>query len=678
MLRLPERLAVSSIVGPALLFSLLFVVPSPALVEGDFSIPLFANIVDVTRAPYFADSTGREDATEAINRAITAHRNQCWQIYLPAGTYLVSNTIGGSEHGGDNYRWITIRGQGPGKTVIKLKDGCPGFQDVSDQKAVVRLYHGFHSTHSNHILHLTINTGKNNPGANGLAFASHNGGGVENVHILTEDNQGIIGLDLGYTSPGPQLVNHVKVTGFHRGIHLAGGQYSATFDDIVLEGQRRYGIYNLAVPTQIRGLKSTNTCQAINTGGRLLVLVDAELRGGDPALDAVVSESMIYVRDLTVDGYRRSVYDYARQVSITDRHVAEYCSDTLFKLFPAEDRSLHLDVPETPDQPWGDPSSWARVTDADEVREAVERGETTIFFPGHTSYNLGTVRIHNKIRRIMGFSAHLGGTLIFDNPDPSAVVVVDQLNSFDLRTEAANRVVMKRCVHNNVETTPAAGDLFIEDFCCGRILVNHSRVFGVQINTEAHRETKIVNNGGLFWILGLKTEGESTVLHGKNGARSEILGGLIYPADPTIGPMYINENSDVSILQNHAQLPYKTFIREIRDGYATVDTFPEFGQMDAYVTNFDLEFNPIRHNIGKRKKSVERLELTRGDVVLKRIRSGPCVIRMYSPEGRLVNQWDGVPEVNTWRAEHGGCASRVFIIEITQDGETLPLKRIAF
>ncbi len=70
------------------------------------------NIVDVTQAPYNADPTGATDCHNAILTAINA-ATAGEVIYLPAGTYLVNETISPSQ-GKSNY---TIRGAGD-TTVI--------------------------------------------------------------------------------------------------------------------------------------------------------------------------------------------------------------------------------------------------------------------------------------------------------------------------------------------------------------------------------------------------------------------------------------------------------------------------------------------------------------------------------------------------------------------------------
>ncbi len=68
------------------------------------------NLIDVTKSPYNADSTGASDASAAIQSAIkAAASNQV--VYLPAGTYLITNTLTVAHTAGANYG-ITIRGAG--------------------------------------------------------------------------------------------------------------------------------------------------------------------------------------------------------------------------------------------------------------------------------------------------------------------------------------------------------------------------------------------------------------------------------------------------------------------------------------------------------------------------------------------------------------------------------------
>ena len=78
-------------------------------------------------------------------------------------------------------------------------------------------------------------------------------------------------------------------------------------------------------------------------------------------------------------------------------------------------------------------------------------------------------------------------------------------------------------------------------------------------------------DGGTLWVLGLKTEGRTEHLIARNGAKAEILGGVVYqswdkqPRDPA---MLVIEDSDVSATLGfyHHDLPFETIEQETRDG----------------------------------------------------------------------------------------------------------------
>lgn len=76
------------------------------------------NFLDVTKEPYKADNTGKNDATKAIQSAINDVAGVGGIIYLPAGLYKVS-----SQNGVNNVLSITsdktvIRGDGHDKTFL--------------------------------------------------------------------------------------------------------------------------------------------------------------------------------------------------------------------------------------------------------------------------------------------------------------------------------------------------------------------------------------------------------------------------------------------------------------------------------------------------------------------------------------------------------------------------------
>ncbi len=78
------------------------------------------HLIDVSKAPYNADNTGKGDAQPAIMKAIAAARDKD-VIYLPAGAYRLNGGLGTGVKSN-----ITFRGDGPDKTILKPYGQSPG------------------------------------------------------------------------------------------------------------------------------------------------------------------------------------------------------------------------------------------------------------------------------------------------------------------------------------------------------------------------------------------------------------------------------------------------------------------------------------------------------------------------------------------------------------------------
>ena len=79
-----------------LLLLLLFVALGPlsvAAAELDAAPLNVSGFLDVTAPPYLADNSGRIDCTAALQRAVDDARAQFLAVYLPHGTYTISDTI---------------------------------------------------------------------------------------------------------------------------------------------------------------------------------------------------------------------------------------------------------------------------------------------------------------------------------------------------------------------------------------------------------------------------------------------------------------------------------------------------------------------------------------------------------------------------------------------------------
>lgn len=115
-------------------------------------------LLDVTRAPYGADPSGQRDSTAAIQQAIEDARDARLVTYLPAGRYLVSDTIEGVQGTVRRDEWMfgaadpwvehesvyfpcTLMGpRASDRAVIILVAGAPGFGDPGRPKAVVHFW----------------------------------------------------------------------------------------------------------------------------------------------------------------------------------------------------------------------------------------------------------------------------------------------------------------------------------------------------------------------------------------------------------------------------------------------------------------------------------------------------------------------------------------------------------
>ena len=131
------------------------------------------------RENFGAVGDGKHDDTAALARALRDTPPDA-TVYLPAGTYLVSDTIG--------FRQFRIMaGESREKTIIKLKDNAPGFTDAQKPKPVVRCLFNNNQSIANYIEHLTIDTGRGNAGAVALRYNAHNQGWCDSLTLRSGD-----------------------------------------------------------------------------------------------------------------------------------------------------------------------------------------------------------------------------------------------------------------------------------------------------------------------------------------------------------------------------------------------------------------------------------------------------------------------------------------------------------
>ncbi|MBW4594565.1 MAG: DUF4347 domain-containing protein [Brasilonema angustatum HA4187-MV1] len=482
-------------------------------------------------------------------------------LYLPAGTYDVSGTLNwiGSD--------VTLQGQGNGATTIRLRDNASGFDNPNAPKPVIQTQDG-NMSFRQYIRNLTVNTGKGNTGAIGIDYISNNVGSMRDVTIKSEDGKGFAGLAMDRNWPGPCLIKHVQIEGFDYGIRVSPGEYGPTFEDITLKNQQVAGINNVYGALTIRGLHSTNSVPVIKgtSWAGMVTLLDANLQGGAPNVSAIETEGELYARNLTTSGYQSAIK--YKGVVVPGTMQTEYASNT-YQLFDGPKQSLNLPIKETPEYHDNNMANWGRFEskeygDMSSLQSLLNSGKSTIYFPfdKYFSYNETVVTVPASVKRIVGFSSVInehpdgkngGGIKFVVEGDSSDPLIVEQFGyGVKVEQKSSRPVALKDGIYQYT-SSPGAGDLFLEDVGIQPLRVQpNQNVWARQLNDE-YDGTKILNDGGNLWILGLKTERTGTVIESQNSAKTELLGGVITPArsfsaEEKLKPAFISNNSQTSLV----------------------------------------------------------------------------------------------------------------------------------
>jgi len=559
--------------------------------------PADAGVLNVK--DFGAKGDGVTDDTAAIQAALNAYPNGQRIIYLPNGTYLVSDTLSwpaGTPGTGNDYKNTILQGQSERGAIIKLKDSATGFVDTATPKAVVFTGPAPAQRFGNSIRNLTVDTGVGNAGAIGVQFNASNQGSMRQVTIRSGDGQGINGLDMNFADEiGPLLVKDVTINGFQYGIRTGFTVNSQTFEDITLQNQSVYGLYNTGQILNIRGLTSTNAVTAIyNAGGRVTIL-DSTLNGTGAATNQPAIRSDfpldLVVRNISTTGYQAAIQNAGD--TLPGPNIPEFVSGSIASQFQTPLQTLNLPIKETPDVPWDNPTTtpWANIVaygaipndgldDTAAIQAAIDSGKTTVYLPVG-NYNLqNTVFVRNNVRRILGTEATVQvpetvnpGFKIVDGTSPTVVIerIQSGFSSTPTVENASSRTLVIRDATNVAGNMTGSGDVFIENVVSNPFqswTFNQQNVWARQFNVE-NQGTHVINNGGNLWIFGFKTERGGTLIDTRSGGKTELLGGLAYtttnaPDGTQNDPMFIS--NALGEVNYGGGSVYTTYFREIRDG----------------------------------------------------------------------------------------------------------------
>lgn len=575
---------------------------------------------------YGAVGDGVTDDTAAFQRALSrdeiANGNKI--IYIPDGTYLLRDTVQWprGEHDGLAYKRTTVLGESRQGTILKLADGAAGFGDRTSPKPLLDTGENRANGFRNRVENLTLDTGRNNPGAIALKFNSNNGGGVFDVQVRSGDRQGVSGLDLTAPEVGPLLVKNLEVIGFAHGIDVGGGQTNSVhMENIHLRDQTQAGIRQAMQVLTLRNLVSENPVPAVEmlAHGATLSLLGARLTNTGPAdLSAITTRYRpdgnstpgenatlaTLLIDVEQQGYGNTatLYDCntGALTPLTGNIPYWSCADPLGTATEAPPFQLPVrDTPRLPDDLGK--VAIAQGNRSADIQAAIDTpGVDTVFLPNRTYEITEPVQIRGTVRRITGMGARISN----DSVEPSfrleagdaPIVVIERLEEASvLQNSDRTLVVQKSSLRSYANTPQGSGDTFLEDIVTNQVTMQNQALWARSLNVEGQPpagEAKIINKGGQLWVLGLKTENPGTILSTHAQGKTDVIGGLIYinqdiPDTQPPQPQYVQDESDLAVVTRTyapTAIGYPILIRETTGGHTTDIVNPNRNRSDRFFS----------------------------------------------------------------------------------------------
>jgi Pectate lyase superfamily protein/Secretion system C-terminal sorting domain len=503
---------------------------------------------------------GVTDNTTALRNAARTYQSQFFTnivVYLPKGTYLISDSIKLLSEFFD--KDVTFVGEDSAQTIIKLIDNAPNFQDVNNVRPLIQTRAG-NQAFGMYFKNLTINTGNNNPGAAGIDYITSNYGTIEHVRIFSPDKSGYAGILMERTWPGPGLLKNITIDGYQYGIRVATCEYSMTFEDIILRNQTVAGIFNNCNTIAMRHINTFNVPKPIINQGRISIL-DSRLETTLSTNYAIENTGVIWCRNIVTNGYAGSLTN--NTVPIGGNNIIEYKSGTDNSQFTNDGKSLGLPIEETPEYTNNNLTDWGKANtygalptnpifaayDATAgLQAAFNSGKKVIYFDrmgdNGSSYCIySDVIVPPTVEMITGLQhagfAFFNNSKLVINSNSTTPIVIDGMRGTKILNNSQRTVVFKNGAYGSYDNTSANtnGKVFLQDaenkFKPSFPVNMWARQYNPEIQPEL--DTAVINNGGKYWILGLKTEGRANIISTYNAGKTEVLGALIYPSSSFSG-----------------------------------------------------------------------------------------------------------------------------------------------
>lgn len=584
-----------------------------------------------------AKGDGINDDTPAIRAAISKlppfdvrHPFRAQPIYFPNGIYRIEDTISRLDDQGRYQPALILIGESREKTVLRLPDHAPGFEDSRNPKPMVFFSSGLlggspgaggkhypdkgegNDAYQNYAESLTFDVGAGNPGAIGIDYLANNIGALRRINVIAGKDSGSTGISLRRKWIGPALLSEIAVSGFDVGIAVENTQYGVVFDRLNIAGARAAGIRNVSNVVSFSELS-----------------IDVQ---GGMGIANLGAQSLIVGRNGRIFGKGRQAIQNQGYMNLVNVDTSAF--EPLF----ARDRTQRFDgvfdpanrtdatrwklpVPPTPQLPEARSGDWADVTQygaspdpsidsTSGIKAAFASGKPAVYFPNGSYTVTSQIAIPRTVTRIEGTWSNVN--LNFksgDGPESSVFFVASRDQpllvrrfSFENGNGRAKTLILYASRGTLLaqdiaaggikflERSSTGGEAFLENITTSGISVaGPAGIWIRQLNTEGGG-VRITNAGAPLWILGSKTEQNMTLLLNSDGARTEIMGGFVYMVhfkEPQ-RPYLINRNGEISAsLAEEAFFPYTA--------YGTfLDSTIGDRQTEVRATDF-----PVRHHTGR-------------------------------------------------------------------------------
>lgn len=584
-----------------------------------------------------AKGDGHNDDTFAIRAAISKlppfdikHPFRAQPIYFPDGVYLVSDTISRVDDQGRFQPALVLLGQSKEKTIIRLADHAPGFEDRRSSKAVLYFSSGLlggspgaggkhypdkgegNDAYQNCMENLAVDVGEGNAGAIAIDYLANNVGALRRINVIGRPGSGHTGISLRRKWIGPALLSDISISDFDFGIAVENTEYGVVLDRISITKARAAGLRNFS---------------NLISFSELSIGVD-----GGFGIANLGPQSLMVGRKGTIYGKGRVAIQNQGYMNLEDVETSSF--QPLF----AKDRTQRVEgvfnptgrveatrwklpVPPTPfpsepdDNDWADVTAYGASSDPSVdstagITAALGSGKSAVYFPNGTYTVTSQIVIPRTVARLEGTWSSVNLDMRRRNGESAPVISIAARDQpllirrfvFENTRGSAKTLILdasrgalllQDVVAGGIkllERSASGGEVFLENIAFSAIeIAGPAGAWIRQLNTEG-AGVRIANRGAPLWILGSKTEQNMTFLENTDGATTEIHGGFVYMVhfkEPR-RPYLVNRNGTIA-----AALAEEAFVP---DAAYTVFLESTTSERKIQILGADL---PVRHHVGR-------------------------------------------------------------------------------